>query len=198
MARWVLWWLAVAACSVSGDGEAASEVLRLINSIHMEDPDQLPPDLLEDIDDLLSRCSDITFVRRQQVVNMTRKVKNIKETKTIITIYFRKQRTTFLALCQMSCYHNSRCNIPSPRPRIVLKYEMDEKQVKCLWSPTQWHSLVQCLLPYFDLTSLGELASVETQVSLCLFNLVWTAKDERYSAIDVFVFPGASLANGVK
>ncbi|KAJ8624309.1 hypothetical protein MRB53_032839 [Persea americana] len=68
--------------------------------------------------------------------------------------------------------------------RITTTIELDKEDAKCLFSPTEGHLLIHSLLSYFNLTTLGELAELETRISLCRHNAASTANDEGYRAID--------------
>lgn len=124
------------------------------------------------------------------MVNMTHKVKNIKKTKTAITIDFKHTHQRFWRSVEGEVAPILDTTFPplvfETFPRTFLKYVLDEKTAEGLWSATERDSLVRNFLSYIKLSHF-DWTNLETQLSLCLFNLVSTAKDEGYSAIDVVV-----------
>ncbi|XXG56940.1 hypothetical protein AAC387_Pa03g4233 [Persea americana] len=72
-------------------------------------------------------------------------------------------------------------------PHTNVRNVLDEKRAEGLWSTTERDSLVHTFLSPVNLSH-NNWTNLETQVSLCLFNLVSTAKEEGYIAIDVVLF----------
>lgn len=123
---------------------------------------------------------------------ITHDVKNIKEAKTTIIIDVKNTHQRF--------WHSAEGNVTltedMPFPPFVLStfphstsiWELVGERAECLWSPTERDSLIHDILSSFRLTSLSELANLEAEVSLGVFNLFSTSKDEGYNAINVMVF----------